>query len=183
MKGKLITVLALTLSLLAAGGLWASSGASDAMTTLRVKVELLTKLGIDAHSIDVDTNAAVVSLTGTVEKRETKELAAEIARTVKGVGSVDNHLRTEASVESGRTVDSALNEVEAEVKDALLENRVQLALVDKLGSDGFRIDVEAASGVVTLQLDKSLAKARRQEAVKIAEGVSGVSRVITLEQS
>ena len=107
MKGKLITVLALTLSLLAAGGLWASSGASDAMTTLRVKVELLTKLGIDAHSIDVDTNAAVVSLTGTVEKRETKELAAEIARTVKGVGSVDNHLRTEASVESGRTVDSA----------------------------------------------------------------------------
>ena len=183
MKSKLVTVLTLTLSLLATGGLRASSDASDAMTTLRVKVELLTKLGLDAHSIDVDTRGAAVSLTGTVDKRETKELAAEIARAVKGVSSVDNEIRTEASVRSGKTVDSALTEAEAEVKDALLENRVQLALADKLGSDGFRIDVEAANGVVTLQLEKSLAKARRQEAVKIAEGVSGVSRVITLEPS
>jgi osmotically-inducible protein OsmY len=183
MKKTIITVLALTCSLLAANAVLASGDASDAMTTLKVKIQLLTKLGIDARSIDVDTEGGAVSLGGTVDKRETRELAGEVAAAVKGVASVDNNLQLESSLRQGKTVDSALTEAEAEVKDALLENRVQLALADRLGSDGFRIGVEAADGVVTLALEKSLAKARRQEAVKIAEGVHGVDRVIPIEKS
>lgn len=183
MKKAITTVLALFLILLTAGTVHAGNGGSDGMTTLKVKIQLLTKLGIDARSIDVDTHGGVVSLSGTVDKRATQELAGEIAGAVTGVKSVDNNLQLEASLRSGRTLDSALTEAEAEIKDTLLENRVQLALADRLGSDGFRIDVEAADGVVTLALEKSLAKARRQEAVKIVEGVNGVARVITVEKS
>jgi osmotically-inducible protein OsmY len=183
MKRTITTALALTLTLLAAGAVQASNDSSDALTTLKVKIQLLTKLGIDARSIDVDTEGGVVSLSGTVDKRETQELAGEVAGTVKGVASVDNDIQLEASLRTGKTVDSALTEAEAEVKDALLENRVQLALADRLGSDGFRIDTEAASGVVTLAFEKSMAKTRRQEAVKIAEGVTGVDRVISIEKS
>ena len=47
-------------------------------------------------------------------------------------------------------VDRALAEAEHELADAKLETEVAIALVDRLGSDGFRIDTEAASGVVTL---------------------------------
>jgi hypothetical protein len=69
------------------------------------------------------------------------------------------------------------------VKDAILETKIRLALVDKMGSDGFAIGTEAASGVVTLQFDRDLAAARRHEATALVKGVGGVTKVVSVDKS
>jgi osmotically-inducible protein OsmY len=62
-----------------------------------------------------------------------------------------------------------------------LQTKVKLALVDQMGTDGFRIDTDVASGVVSLAFEKDFTAARRQEAAKIAKGVEGVTKVVSVE--
>lgn len=150
--------------------------------TLNVKLALLNKLGNDSLRMDVTTNDGHVNLTGTVNKRETLELAETVAESVAGVKTVDNDLELRANEQNPSQASVAAGEAEAEVKDAVLETKVRIALVDKMGSDGFRVGTEAASGVLTLEFDKSMSAARRQEAKRIVEGVHGVTKVISVDK-
>lgn len=148
---------------------------------LRVKAELLAKLGTDSLRVDVDADGGEIRLSGEVKKRETAELAEEVAKSVDGVRSVDNRLRVATSGEESAT-DRALAEAEAELGDAALETRVRIALIDRMGRDGFRIGTDAASGVLTLEFPAGMERSRRREAVKIAEGLDGVAKVISVEK-
>lgn len=171
------------------GAVWAGSAASaandktDWTTTLSVKLALLDKLGTDSLHVDVDSTAGAVMLKGIVHKRETRELAETIAKSVTGVKSVENDILLEASVANPNKADVAAGEAEAELKDAVLSTKIRLALVDKMGSDGFKIGTEAASGVVTLRFDHNFAQALRQEATKIVKGVEGVTKVVSVEKT
>ena len=183
MRNRTIAALGLAAALtLAAAPVVAAHTQQDWTTTLKVKLALLEKLGTDGLNVDVDTNGGAVRLGGTVEKRQTAELATTIARSVEGVGSVDNDLEVEAAPGAG-TVGAAATEVEAEVKDAVLESRVRLALIDRLGSDGLEIETEAASGVVTLGFPATLAADRRSDAKAAAGAVSGVLKVVSIEKN
>jgi len=161
------------------------SGAEIHSLALRVKLELLKKLGVDAVHIDVEAEDGGIVLAGEVKKRATAELAEEIAGKVRGVRDVKSRLRVAEAERAGGAetkLDRALGEAEAEVRDAALETRVRLALVDRLGSDGFRIGTDAASGVLTLEFPRSIDRQRRREAVRTAEAVDGVEKVISLEK-
>lgn len=155
---------------------------ADWSTTMNVKLALLNKLGADALHIDVDTKGGGVNLSGTVDKRETKELATTVAKSVKGVASVDNDLELASTVANPNQVGAAVGEAEAEVKDAMLETQIRFALLDKLGSQGVKVGTEAASGVVTLEFEKAWSSARRQEAVAAVKGVDGVHKVVTVDK-
>ncbi len=149
---------------------------------LRVKLELLQKLGTDGLRVRVAAeDSGEVRLAGVVKKRATAELAEEVARQVDGVKSVSNKIRL-ASEDGGDKVDALVAETEAELSDAALETRVRLALVDKMGTDGFRIGTDAASGVLTLEFPKKMEKDRRREASEIAKKVEGVSRIVALDK-
>jgi len=186
--------LALVLGTVALGGCNSKAPSSDAADrggpsthslALRVKLELLRKLGADALHVDVEAENGRIVLAGEVKKRATAELAEEVAGKVSGVHGVDSRLKVAgqtAAPDAASKLDRALGEAENEVRDAALETRVRLALVDRLGSDGFRIGTDAASGVVTLEFPGSIDRQRRHEAVRIAETVEGVSKVISLEK-
>src|SRR5689334_16062270 len=140
------TIRNITLVVLAVAALAGAASAADTTPapnwslTPKVKLELLNKLGSDALHINVQSENAKVTLNGTVNKRETMELAGTIARTVDGVKSVDNDIKlAEASKPGSNAVSKDLHEGEAEVKDAILESKVRIALVDKLGGDGFKV--------------------------------------------
>ena len=133
--------------------------------------------------MDVDSNAGAVHLKGTVDKRETRELAETIAMSVAGVKSVDNKVLLEASVENPSKTAVAAGEAEAEVKDAILETMIRIALVDQMGSDGFGIGTEAANGVVTLQFDRDFRASQRQEANRVTKGVEGVTKVVSVDKA
>jgi osmotically-inducible protein OsmY len=133
----------------------------DWVTTLMVKLELLTKLGVDALHIDINTADGQVQLAGTVEKRETPDLAGELAS----------------------KVEAAEREAKAELADAVLEARVCLKLIDQLGSDGLRIGTEASDGVVTLEFAKEMPEQRRDQAVAAVQGIQGVTKVLSVDKS
>lgn len=181
MRKTVFAAFALVAALVALPTIAAADVASDATTTLKVKLALLTKLGTDSLKIDVDTTDGSVRLGGEVAKRETAELAATIARSVEGVEGVDNDLVV-ASSDSTGVVAAAASEAEAEVKDGILESRVRLALIDQLGGDGFRVGTEAASGVVTLEFGPELGSDRRALAVRAVEGVEGVTKVVSIDK-
>jgi hyperosmotically inducible protein len=159
----------------------AADNQADWTVTLNVKLALLDKLGTDSLHVDVTTEAGDVLLKGTVVQRETLELANSVAKSVKGVKSVKNDLHVEANVQNPNQAGVAAGETEAEVKDAMLSTKVRLALVDKMGTDGFRIGTAAADGVVSLEFDKQFTAARRNEAAKVVKAVDGVTKVISVD--
>jgi osmotically-inducible protein OsmY len=185
-KKTLTAAVALTVALLGslfvAPAFAADTMQADGVTTLNVKLALLNKLGTDSLRIDVDTMGGTVNLKGTVQKRETSELATTVAKTVTGVKSVDNDLEVAAAVANPSKADAMTKEAEMELKDTVLETKVRIALVDKLGTDGFKVSTEAASGVVTLSFDKDLAAARRTEAGNVVKAVEGVTKVVNVDQ-
>jgi osmotically-inducible protein OsmY len=160
-----------------------AADAPDWVTTLKVKLELLTKLGVDALHIDVDTTDGQVQLAGTVEKRETRDLAGELASKVDGVRSVENDVRLESAQQNPSELGAAEQEAKAELADAVLETRVRLKLIDQLGSDGLRIGTEASNGVVTLEFAKEMPERRRNRAVAAVQGIHGVTKVLSVDKS
>jgi len=69
----------------------ASAGGQDAWITAKVK-SALTSEGLDPLHIHVDTEAEVVTLSGSVDSAATREKAVSVARHVTGVLGVQDHL-------------------------------------------------------------------------------------------
>lgn len=177
-----IGLLLLAGSVLLSGSAFAAENKADWTTTLNVKMQLLEKLGTDSLHIDIDANAGALTLTGTVDKRETRELAETVAKSVKGVQSVQNDVTLLASEENPNKTAVVVGEAEAEVKDAVLSTKVRIALVNKFGGDGFKIGTEASNGVVTLRFDPEMTTVRRREATKLVIAIGGVSKVLSLQK-
>jgi len=155
---------------------------STAALGLRVRLELLQKLGVDGLRVTVDTDHGRVRLSGEVHKRSTAELAEKVAGSVEGVSSVRNDIRVSGEAAPSGKLDAALAEAQHELDDAALATRVRLALVDHFGSDGFRIGTAAADGVVTLEFPSTIDRARRRDIVRWTESIAGVSRVVALDR-
>jgi len=185
MKNPRITMglvgVALTLAFTAMARPAAASDVSSALLGLKVKTVLLDKLGADALHIDVDAHGDDIALSGTVDKRATSELAETVTKSVHGVKSVKDDIKlAEYQAEGAATVTA--EEAQRKVKDGLLEVKLRAALIDKLGADGMRIGTEAASGTVTLEFPKSMARSVRATAEAAAKRLDGVAKVVTVEK-
>jgi hyperosmotically inducible protein len=64
----------------------------DAVITTKVKAAIAADKDLSAIKIDVDTQNGVVTLSGPAPTASAKEHASEVARTIKGVTSVNNQL-------------------------------------------------------------------------------------------
>jgi osmotically-inducible protein OsmY len=69
----------------------AGASGDDAWITTKVKSELTTQ-GIDPLHVHVDTAGKVVTLSGTVETAADAHKAVALAKGVKGVTGVEDHL-------------------------------------------------------------------------------------------
>jgi osmotically-inducible protein OsmY len=67
--------------------------ADDAWITSKVKSEMAVNKSVKARDISVNTSGGVVTLSGTADSWEESNKAAEIARGVKGVKSVENDIQ------------------------------------------------------------------------------------------
>lgn len=168
-------------------GLFAGSTAAhadeiaDAGLTMKVKLQLLEKLGAEALEINVDSKNGAVRLSGDVEKRASLELATSITKSVGGVASVDNDLTLE-NPEGKTKVERAAGEVESEVKDAILESRIRIALIDAIGGTGFKIGTEAADGAVVLEIPADVSRSDRERSVAAVRALDGVKKVSTVDK-
>ena len=64
----------------------------DAAVTAKVKTALIAEPRLKGLSIDVDTSANVVTLSGTIASDELRRQAGQLARGVNGVKDVKNNL-------------------------------------------------------------------------------------------
>ncbi len=166
------------LGLAVVGPAQAAEKHSDATISLAVHVALLGKLGVDAGHVSVNTHAGHVQLAGTVAKRETRELAGDIAKTVAGVVSVKNDIRTQKEITGSDAVSVATKEAELETKDALLASQVRLQLLNKMGTDGFKVHIRVANKVVFLSFSDDLGSAERAKAEQLTRDLEDVKKVI-----
>jgi hyperosmotically inducible protein len=86
-------------SILALAGCASHSGektgayVDDAWITSKVKSEMVANKTVQARDISVNTTGGIVTLSGTADSWEESNKAAEIARSVKGVKSVENDIQ------------------------------------------------------------------------------------------
>jgi hyperosmotically inducible protein len=76
---------------------------SDANTTTMVEMRLLQNKKTDQLQLQVNTNDHVVTLDGTVETQEQRQLAGRIAQGTMGVQEVINNLRVKGQQKKGQT--------------------------------------------------------------------------------
>jgi hyperosmotically inducible protein len=143
-------------------------GQSDAGITTAVKSRLIQDDLVRARVIDVDTQNAVVTLTGEVESTSEEARALEIARTTDNVVDVVDNISIaaaeSAAVPTTGTFDPALT---VEVKTKLMADPAV---------SGLSIDVDTSDGVVTLTGNVAT-QAEKDRAIEIARGVGNVLRV------
>jgi hyperosmotically inducible periplasmic protein len=74
----------------------AGAAVDDTAITTKVKAAILAEPGLHSMDIGVDTNNAVVTLTGTVDSPPLKDRAKKVASSVSGVRSVVDNLTAKA---------------------------------------------------------------------------------------
>ncbi|HXG92838.1 MAG TPA: BON domain-containing protein [Blastocatellia bacterium] len=132
-------------------------GPDDAAITKEVK----DKLAADATtkpvstSINVESKEGVVTLSGDVDSDAQKSTAAQVAKSVEGVKSVNDNLKVKPMPVAQQPYTNA---PDAELKQAVEAN------LNKYGVTGVSVDV--ADGVVTLK--GNIQKVKAQDAMKAA---------------
>jgi osmotically-inducible protein OsmY len=97
LRGSWVVVGALILGLAGCANTGEKSGTymDDSWITTKVKSDMLAAKDLSSTHISVTTTKGVVTLTGTVPTAQESNKAAEIARSVSGVKSVENDIRVQ----------------------------------------------------------------------------------------
>lgn len=174
MKGRIPLILStamvcLVLGACASDGTHRSTGdyIDDKAIATKTKSALLADEVTHGFDINVAVDRQVVQLSGFVESQAEVNRAAEIARSVSGVKSVNNSLQVQAgSRTAGEYIDD--NVILAKVKAALAGDKTASA-VD--------VEVEVKRGVVSLGGFVN-SKAERDAAIKVVRQIKDVKKVV-----
>lgn len=139
----------------------------DSAITAKVKTKLAADPEINPFRINVDVNAGVVRLSGTVEKETTRYEAEKLALGTGGVRRVINDI----AVGKGSMAERW--------EDTTIATKVKSKLTADPEINPFNITVEVQNGVVTL-FGKVESANHRDEAEKLARNTAGVVRVQNL---
>lgn len=143
--------------------------------TSKVKAKLAADPVVQAHQIDVDTSAGVVTLTGNIDSQEAKDRALTLARETEGVKQVRDMIavRTETAEGDSPSSDRPVGQV---IDDGMITMKVKARLGDDPMVKARNIDVDTKSGVVYLTGEVA-SDAERDQAVRIARDTEGVTDV------
>ena len=138
----------------------------DGTITSHVTSALSNDPRTKTRDIAVQTHGGTVQLNGFVDSTDSKLRAAELARNVRGVQSVDNNLLV-------RDTRSTMGET---IDDSVITAKVKTALIGDPATKARQISVETLHGVVQLSgfVDSD---AERDQATVVAKGVAGVHDV------
>jgi hyperosmotically inducible protein len=116
------------------------------------KIETVFALNrhLDGFAIDTDVVDGTVRLTGRVESDIDRDLAAELAKGIEGVVSVDNDLVVEGDSRADRADADTDRPLSVWVDDATTTAAVKTKLLANANTDGLEIDVDTRGDVVTL---------------------------------
>lgn len=139
----------------------------DSTITARVKAALIDDKNIRSSDISVKTENKVVTLSGSVDSAEQKDLAVNAAKTVKGVTTVNDQLNVVAEKSAS---------LEGYAGDTAITSQVKAKLLADDIVPSRKVTVETRDGTVHLS---GTVDSRQQadHAADIAKAVSGVKNV------
>jgi hyperosmotically inducible protein len=152
---------------------------SDTLITSNVKSRLAGDSRLKNSEIDVTTTDGAVTLTGYATDPDAKSAAAAVARSVEGVKTVRDDLKTPSAAASlSSDAQHAARTVERVASDSWITTKVKAGIAADSLSKGFDVGVTTKHGAVVL--DGTLSSADAIEHVKeIAEKVKDVKSVDT----
>jgi hyperosmotically inducible periplasmic protein len=158
----------------------------DATITASVKTALLADKRTEGFDINVTTKSGHVTLEGGADSLADRLAATDIARTVKGVVSVNNNLIVAAPGSERRQdantatasgeVREAADEAGDKIDDSWITTKVKTQLLADNDVKGLDISVETKENVVMLSGVVPSAK-MRDTAIAIARNTKGVRNV------
>jgi len=144
----------------------------DAALLTSVKSALAADSTANAADVNVDVNRGEVKLSGFVDSASHKARAAEIARDVDGVKSVQNDIAVGESSTAGEVID-----------DSVLTAKVKTALIANDETKAHQINVETKDSVVQLSgfVDNASAKSAASSVAKSVTGVKDVKNELSVK--
>ncbi|PYC24605.1 transporter [Aquipseudomonas alcaligenes] len=153
----------------------------DASITAAVKAKLMWSKNADGMSTNVDTRYGRVTLRGTAQSPEERDLAGRLANNTRGVVSVDNQLQIDptqvGAMQSGKR---AADEAGEDISDSWITTKVKSTLLYSSNVSGSAINVSTAQGVVSLSGRVSNGR-EHALAIELAQNVRGVKSVQSRE--
>ncbi len=141
-----------------------------------IKTKIQTAYGlnpvINHFSLDVDSQAGIVTVKGALQNPAQKELALKIAHSVSGVQQVIDKIKLDPRTKIGE-VPYGFGQ---KVKDATMTSMVKSKLLLSPNTQGLDIKVTTVNNVVTLR-GTVASKDEKEVAEKVAIKTAGVSTV------
>ena len=146
---------------------------TDGWITMKVHAQYITEDALDGSDIDVDTNAGVVTLTGTVRTAAGHARAVAIAKATDGVKNVSDKLRVVADTDKPAATTGKTGRT---MNDGWIKSKIYSQFLGEDALEHSDIDVHVKNGVVTLT-GTVAAAAGRTRALAIAKSTDGVKDV------
>lgn len=153
----------------------------DSWITMKVHSQFIPEDALEGSDIDVETNAGVVTLKGTVVTEAGRARAVAIAKATDGVKSVNDELKIapaegEAAEKAGEAARGTTGTATNALTDGWLKSKIYAQFITEDALDDSDIDLEIAKGVVTLN-GTVKTEAGRERAAAIAKATDGVKSV------
>lgn len=160
----------------------------DAWLHGKLETALLFNEHLNSFDIDSDVRAGTAYLQGSVESDIDRDLAEEIAKSIKGVKEVENELEVDqAKARAARDDDEHTERhgFKQSVLNATLTARIKSQLLVNNNTGGLAIDVDSRDGVVTLSgtVDSEQEKELATRIAANTEGANSVNDQLTVVSS
>jgi osmotically-inducible protein OsmY len=148
----------------------------DATLAATVKSKLLWNSNTEGLDIKVSAANGTVSLTGSAQSAEAKELAGRLAANTDGVREVNNLLSVSSTDSTAAKVQNAADDTAAVISDTWITSKVKSSFIYSRNLDGLNISVDTRNGMVSLS-GSVLSNAEKQLAIETARNIRGVRGV------
>lgn len=148
----------------------------DASITTIVKSKMLWSKHAPGLSANVDTKSGNVTLTGTADSDEAREIAGLLASNTHGVNAVENNLKVEKSKDKQEKAGKGKTDIGQSISDTWITTKIKSTLAYSSNLDSSNISVNTRNGRVTLS-GKVNDGAEHDLAVKLVRNVKGVKKV------
>jgi hyperosmotically inducible protein len=149
----------------------------DSTITAVVKSKLAWSKYTNGLTTKVVTKSGRVTLTGSADSAESRDLAGRLAQNSRGVVAVDNQLLVgNAKPSLAADAEQSMHEAGHEVADAWITTKVKSTFLYSNNVDGSDIAVTTSAGVVSLtgKVDSGVERAL---AIELAKNIRGVRSV------
>ena len=141
--------------------------AKDFELKTKITAKIVDKMGTDVFSLNTDVYEQDVMLTGAVENKRLKAMAASFAKSIKGVKKLYN----EVIVIKG--IDQDKGAAENFIDDAVIEGKINALLLDAKGVNVTNFRWRSVEGNVFL-FGRSLSSEELKKAVAVVKDIKNV---------